>query len=144
MKIEFRKEPGAAEVRVLVTAPERTPEVEALLERIAPPPAIAAYDDRGEVLLRPEEIIRIYTEGRRVRVDSDRGSYLLRSRLYELEEKLGGEDFVRISNSEIVAKGRILGLDYSLTGTIRLTLRGGIETYVSRRYVAKIKRTFGG
>lgn len=144
MKIEFRKEPGAAEVCVLVTAPERTPEVEALLERIAPTAAIAAYDDRGEVLLRPEEIIRIYTEGRRVRVDSDRGSYLMRSRLYELEEKLGGEAFVRISNSEIVQKRRILRLDYSLTGTIRLTLRGGIETYVSRRYVAKIKRTFGG
>ena len=92
--------------------------------------------------LRAEEIIRIYTEGRRVRVDSDRGSFDLRSRLYELEEKLGAADFVRISNSEIVQKGRILRLDFSLTGTIRLMLEGGIETYVSRRYVSRIRRMF--
>ena len=138
----IKPEPEAAEVRVLVTAAERTPEVEALLRRIRALPAVIAYDDRGEVPLRAEEIIRIYTEGRRVRVDSDRGSFDLRSRLYELEEKLGAADFVRISNSEIVQKGRILRLDFSLTGTIRLMLEGGIETYVSRRYVSRIRRMF--
>ena len=94
------------------------------------------------MLLRPEEIIRIYTEDRRVRLDSDRGSYLLRSRLYELEEKLSDADFVRISNSELVQKGRILRLDFSLTGTIRLILEGGLETYVSRRYVSRIRKMF--
>ena len=142
MKIEFRREPDAAEVRVLVTARERTPEVEALLRRIRALPAVIAYDDRGEVPLRAEEIIRIYTEGRRVRVDSDRGSFDLRSRLYELEEKLGAADIVRISNSEIVQKGRILRLDFGLTSTIRLILEGGLETYVSRRYVSRIRKMF--
>ena len=142
MKIEFRREPDATELHVLVTARERTPEVESLLRRIAAPATIAAYDARGEVLLRPEEIIRIYTEDRRVRLDSDRGSYLLRSRLYELEEKLSNADFVRISNSELVQKGRILRLDFGLTGTIRLILEGGLETYVSRRYVARIRKMF--
>ena len=39
-------------------------------------------------------------------------------------------------------KGRILRLDFSLTGTIRLMLEGGIETYVSRRYVSRIRRMF--
>ena len=43
--------PGIKEVRVLVTARERTPEVESLLRRIAAPATIAAYDERGEVLL---------------------------------------------------------------------------------------------
>ena len=142
MKIEFRREPDAKEVRVLVTARERTPEVESLLRRIAAPATIAAYDERGEVLLRAEEIIRIYTEDRRVRLDSDRGSYLLRSRLYELEEKLSNADFVRISNSELVQKGRILRLDFGLTGTIRLILEGGLVTYVSRRYVSRIRKMF--
>ena len=35
MKIEFRREPDAKEVRVLVMARERTSEVESLLRRIA-------------------------------------------------------------------------------------------------------------
>ena len=77
-----------------------------------------------------------------MRLDSDRGSYLLRCRLYELEERLSDADFVRISNSEIVQKGRILRLDFGLTGTIRLILEGGLETYVSRRYVSRIRKMF--
>ena len=143
MKVEFRHDPSAEEPRVLVLARERTPEVEALLLRLRAPATLAAYDgERGEVLLREEEILRVYTEKRRVLVDSSRGTFALRTRLYELEARLDAEEFVRISNSEIVRRGCILHLDFSLTGTIRLTLKGGIETYVSRRYVSRIRRMF--
>ena len=47
--------------------------------------------------------------------------------------------FVRISNSEIVNSGHIDRLDMSLTGTIKMCMENGDETYVSRRYVSKIK-----
>ena len=142
MKVEFHRDPGAQEPRVAVFARERTAEVESILRRLRASVRIAAYDARGEVLLSPEEILRVYTQNRRVLVDSDRGSFSLRMRLYELEEALDATEFVRISNSEIVRKERILRLDFSLTGTIRLTLRGGAETYVSRRYVARIRQMF--
>ena len=143
MKVEFRADPEAKEIRALVIARERNAEVEALMRRIQSPLKIAAYSERGEVLLEMDEVIRIYTQQRRVFLDSERGTFALRSRLYELEEQLG-DGFVRISNGEIVNRGCILSLDFSLTGTIRLSLKGGIETYVSRRYVARIKKTFGG
>lgn len=142
MKVEFRRVPGAKEIRVLVEADARTAEVEALLKRLQAPGRIAAYDERGEVLLEMGEIIRVYTQQRRVLVDSDRGCFSLRARLYELEERLDPTEFVRISNSEIVNRRRILRLDFSLTGTIRLSLKGGMETYVSRRYVSRIRRMF--
>ena len=143
MKLEFRADENAREVRVIVVAKEYGPEVEAVFARMREPERIAAFSERGEALLEPEEIIRIYTEKRRVLVDSRRGTFSLRCRLYEIEERLGG-GFVRISNSEIVNKRCIRSLDFSLTGTIRLTLGDGIETYVSRRYVSKIRATFGG
>ena len=143
MKVEFRADPDAREVHAVIIARERTQEVEAIMRRLQPAVRIAAYSERGEVLLEQDEIIRIYTQQRRVLLDSRRGTFALRSRLYELEEQLG-EEFVRISNGEIVNRGCILSLDFSLTGTIRLSLKGGIETYVSRRYVARIKKTFGG
>ena len=142
MKVEFHRDPGAQEPRVAVFARERTAEVESILKRLRASVRIAAYDARGEVLLSPEEILRVYTQNRRVLGDSDRGTFFLRMRLYELEEALDATEFVRISNSEIVRKERILRLDFSLTGTIRLTLRGGAETYVSRRYVARIRQMF--
>lgn len=143
MKVEFHADERAQEVRVIVVAKEENAQVRALLAQLRGQEKLAAYSERGEELLEPKEIIRVYTENRRVLVDSARGTFGLRSRLYEIEERLGAE-FVRISNSEIVNRGCIRALDFSLTGTIRLTLSGGIETYVSRRYVSKIKKTFGG
>lgn len=143
MKLEFRADPNARETRVVIVARERTPEVEALMRRLQPPEKIAAYGERGEVLLEAWEIIRIYTQKRRVLLDSNRGTFQLRCRLYELEEQLG-EAFVRISNAELVNRDCIQSLDFSLAGTIRLSLKGGIESYVSRRYVARIRKIFGG
>lgn len=142
MKLEFKRDPAAREIRVCVIARERDAEVEAILRRLQPQETIPAYDLRGETLLGMDEIIRIYTQQRRVLVDSERGTFTLRFRLYELEEMLDGHEFVRISNSEIVARRCILHLDYSLAGTIRMKLRGGTETYVSRRYVARIRKIF--
>lgn len=146
VKLGFRIDPAAQELRVELIAAERTPEAEALLRRLEGLLAqerIAAYGERGKVLLDREEIIRVYSQKRRVLVDSERGSFALRMRLYEAEERLG-DGFVRISNGEIVNRSRILSLDFSLNGTIRLTLRGGGESYVSRRYMGRIKESFGG
>ena len=67
----------------------------------------------------------------------------MRERLYELEQKLAGKRFVRISHSEIVNLRQVTGLDLSLTGTIRMTLTGGVTVYVSRRYVKKIREVLG-
>lgn len=142
MKIGFRKDPGANEPYVLVCASARTPEVEQLLLHLREPQTLAAYDERGEVILKQSELLRIYTQQRKVKVDSTRGTFSLRERIYELETLLDSHEFVRISNSEIVNRRKILGLDFSLTGTIRLSLEDGIETYVSRRYVARIRQMF--
>lgn len=50
MKIVFRKNPDAKEIRILVEARERTPEVEALLRRLEPVGQLKAYRDRKSVV----------------------------------------------------------------------------------------------
>ena len=142
MKIEFRRDPSAQQVRVCIVARERSAEVEEIIRKLGGGESLTAYGERGVVRLGMDEVIRIYTQQRHVLVDSDRGTFSLRARLYELEERLDENAFVRISNSEIVARNRILSLDFSLAGTIRLSLKGGTETYVSRRYVSRIRRLF--
>ena len=64
-------------------------------------------------------------------------------RLYEIEERLNPHQFVRISNSEIINLKRVDNFDLSFTGTICVKLSNGTTTYVSRRYVAKIKKILG-
>ena len=67
----------------------------------------------------------------------------VKQRLYELEEQLAGTRFVRVSHSEIINLDKVTALDLSLSGTIRVTLAGGVTAYASRRYVKKLKQAAG-
>ena len=61
----------------------------------------------------------------------------------EAEQRLAGRSFVRISNGEIVNLKKVRGFDLSFTGTICVSLANGTVSYVSRRYVSKIKQLLG-
>ena len=101
---------------------------------------IAGTDEKGNKrLLRKGEILSAHAEGQKVIVLTNDGRFVVQRKLYELEEDLGNVDFVRISKSEIVNLRKIKFMDMSLTGTIRLVLKNGYETYVSRRNVSLIK-----
>ncbi len=104
---------------------------------------VRANDGNETVMLPCSEIIRIYSQEKRVYAVSTEKTYLMYERLYELEECLDMHQFIRISNSEIVNVQKIKRLDTSLTGTIKMYLQGDQETYVSRRYVSKIKKALG-
>lgn len=94
-------------------------------------------------LLPLRDVARIYAQKDRVLADCNGEVFVLREKLYELEEKLAEDSFVRISRSELVNLKKIEKLDFSVTGTIRIFLLGGEETYVSRRNVTKIKGLLG-
>ena len=94
-------------------------------------------------LLDQDAIVRIYAEDGKVFTRTDAGLYQIRMRLYEVEERLDSSKFVRISNSEIVNLKKVKSLDLSFVGTICMELSNGEVSYVSRRYVSKIKRVLG-
>ena len=89
--------------------------------------------------LTPAEIVRIFSQNKRVYVRTKDECYEVNDRIYTLEEQLQDRGFVRISNSELVNIRQIEKLDMSYAGTIRMYLKNGDETYVSRRYMKKIK-----
>ena len=99
-------------------------------------------DDRAEIL-SPEDIYRVYAENQKVLAVTDKGTFRLRMRLYQAEEKLAGRKFVRISNSEIINLNRTKNFDLSFAGTIQVKMKNGDTTFVSRRYVSEIKRILG-
>lgn len=100
-------------------------------------------DSEKQVRLLPAKIIRFYAENKHVYAECENGRFRIRKRLYEIEEEFPAGQFVRISNSEIVNVKRIKSLDTGSVGIIHMTLEGGIETFVSRRYVPKIRKSLG-
>jgi len=88
-------------------------------------------------------LIRIYLNSGKVVAVTDKGEYILRLRLYEIEKLLLTDQFIRISNSEIINLKKVNNFDLSFTGTICVKLSNGVTTYVSRRYVPKLKKILG-
>ena len=101
---------------------------------------ITGIDEVGNrCMIRPAEVYSFYAEGQRVIAMDASKRYSVPQKLYELEKEYESLSFVRISKSEIVNYKKIKSLDMSLTGTIKVAMKNGYETYSSRRNVAKIK-----
>lgn len=145
MKVEIKLDPSATETTVIILTNKIDPQVQDLMKRISQeqPQVLAGFRGDSVALLQPEEIIRIYAASGKVYAATAQGEYTLRLRLYELEERLDKGGFVRISNSEIVNLHRVKGFDLSFSGTISVKLSDGTTTFVSRRYVSKIKQVLG-
>lgn len=145
MKIEVRLDATCEETTVVIYTNRVTDEVQNLARRLSQdaPQVIVGFLEDEAMLLSQEEIYRVFAESGKVFAETENGRYQLRLRLYELEERLGGKRFVRISNAEIVNLGMVRGFDLSFAGTICVRMKNGTVTYVSRRYVSKIKQVLG-
>lgn len=141
MEVEIRIDPEQKEPRLVIYAPEETPELRALADQLSllSLGPVQVWEGERSLLLPQREFLRFYTEGKGVCAQTAKKIYPVRLRLYELEERLDPLRFVRISNSEIINLDAVTAVDLSLTGTICMTLNATVTSYVSRRYVKKIK-----
>lgn len=145
MQVEIKIDPSQPEPKVVITAASMTKEVNRIVRRLSEeiPQVISGTRDGKLEVLEPEELIRVYAASGKVFAVTGKGEYTLRLRLYELEERLSPHQFVRISNSEIIHLKKVVNFDLSFAGTIYVKLSNGTVTYVSRRYVSKIKKILG-
>ena len=144
MNIEIKIDSGYEIPKVIILTDKMSEEVNELVRRIHTPPTYLFEWPSLPLMkiLEQQEITRIYSCGGKVFAVAADGEYTLRSRLYEVEERLGG-DFVRISNSEIINLRKTESFDLSISGTICVRLKGGTTVYASRRYVPKIRKALG-
>lgn len=148
MKIEVRVEPDCDAPRVVIITNEMNEEIQALVKKLSAGSEerlthIIGFRDGSAELLEPSEVIRVYGGNQKVFAMTSRGEYILKARLYELEEALVAKDFVRISHSEIINLKQVEKFDLNLSGVICVKLKNGQTTYVARRYVGKMKKTLG-
>ena len=145
MDIEIKIDPEYKLPKVIVLTDKVTDEVNAIISRLSEeaPKVITGFRDDMLRIVEPDEIKRIYSSGGKVYAETADGVYTLRQRLYEMEERLDNSRFVRISNSEIINLQKVKSFDMNLVGTICVSFIDFGTTYVSRRYVTKIKKILG-
>jgi len=130
---------------VVIYTDKITSEVSELLRKLSGdvPEIIAGFREGEASLLDPTDIVRAYASNGKVWAETAEGKFQLRLRLYELENRLNKKQFVRISNSEIINLKKVRRFDLSFTGTICVSMSNGTNSYVSRRFVSKIKQVLG-
>ena len=134
MEIQVKIDPACREPKVLVCTHAMTDEVQAILQALAqaPPQLLPGFREGTLELLEPQDLLRVYAAGGKVFAVTPAGEF-------QLDKTV----FVRISHSEIINLRKAKAFDLRLSGTISVRLADGSVSYVSRRYVARIKQLLG-
>lgn len=145
MQLEVKIDGSYIEPKVIILTASMTEEVNLILNKLSDqsPQIISGSKDHKIEVIELEDLIRIYANSGKVFAVTHKGEYALRLRLYEIEERLPPHQFVRISKSEIINLKNVNNFDLSFTGTICVKLANDTMTYVSRRYVSKLKKILG-
>jgi len=142
MQVEIKLDDSCTEPKIVIYTASMSEDVQTIVHTLTDSPLQILFGKQGEKIqpLVQEDLIRVYSAGGKVFAVTDSGEYTLRQRLYELESRLPPSQFVRISNSEIINLRKVDHFDLNFAGTICVKLSDGSTTYVSRRYVSKLKK----
>lgn len=145
MEVEIKIDGSYPEPKIVILTASVTEEVSRLVQKLSEknPGILSGSKDEKIEVIEQEDLIRVYANAGKVFAVTEKGEYAVRLRLYEMEERLMSGFFVRISSSEIVNLKKVKNFDLSFTGTICVEFADGTVTYVSRRYVSKIKKILG-
>ena len=134
-----------ADEEVVATVHNRsalTDELEALVLQYAGDDKLPGYteDDLKLLSYRDIECITVL-DGKTTAVTKDGSRYLLKQRLYELEQRLP-TCFIRINKSTLANENQLEKFTASFSGAVDAVFKCGYREYVSRRCFAAIKRRY--
>lgn len=100
------------------------------------------YKNEQIVKLNPFDVYCVTVIDNKVYAILEKEKFLLKERLYVIEEKLP-ENFVKVNQSCIANIKKIDRFDASISGTLKLFFKNGYVDYVSRRQLKNVKERIG-
>ncbi len=144
MKIEIDINEAYPELAVRINAPVMTQDVEKLISLMRMLNMQLAVKKDGETyLLDTDRILYIEAVERNTFVYTAEASYESDLKLYEIEQQLLAQNFIRVSKQSIVNMRKIKSLRADINRKIRVTLVNGEQLIVSRAYADEFKRSLG-
>ena len=143
MKVELNIDEKFKEILVTISTDKINDEVQELVNYIEyKEDYLVGIADDQVCVLDISDIIRVFVEDRKVFVVTTKGTFIVRKKLYEMNNLLT-KDFVKISQSEIANIKFIKNLDLSIRGTIVIVYKNSDISYVSRRLLKDFKTKLG-
>ena len=102
--------------------------------------SIEVVRDSKTISVEQPDIIRVFSEYRRIVVWTREGGFQAKCTLKELEATLNRDWFIRISRFEIINLNIVSGFDMSIKGTMKVTFEDGSYSWVSRRFLLPVQQ----
>ena len=120
MQVEIKIDSSCTEPKVIILIASMTENVSNIIKKLSEDTSqiISGYKVDKIEILEQTDLIRVYANAGKVFAVTGKGEYILRLRLYEIESRLPSNQFIRISNSEIINLKKVNSFDLSFTGTI--------------------------
>lgn len=103
---------------------------------------LIGFIDKEAVKIDIADVYCFTVENNKIYAVCEDEKYLLKSRLYQIEEKLS-ENFIKINQSCIANIRKIRKFDASFSGTLTVIFKNGYKDFVSRRNVKNVKERLG-
>lgn len=136
------KEYNDITIKVQVSAPELTDEVQKILDNLSKiskkKKEIVATKNNQIFLLKSKDVLYFYSDEKNNFVKTREGVYKIKERLYELEENLDDKNFIRISNSCIINIDRTKCFDVSQIGSLIAKMEDDTKQEVSKRKIKNV------
>lgn len=136
------KEFNDAIIKVEVTAPEITEDIQKFLNSISQiakkKEEIVATKNNEIFLLKSKNVFYFYSDEKNNFAKTNDGIYKIKERLYELEENLDKKKFIRISNSCIINIDQTKCFDVSQIGSLFAKMEDDTKQEVSKRKIKNV------
>jgi len=143
VKITIIEPQDGEENEIIIKCNDLSPEIMHLLNKLRTQHAIIAYIDNEIHKLDPADIYYIETVNNKTFLYGEDSVYESRKKLYELEEMLKNNDFLRVGKSLIVNLNKLKSFAPALSGRLEAVLANGERITISRQYVSVLKERFG-
>ncbi|MBQ6165077.1 MAG: LytTR family transcriptional regulator [Clostridia bacterium] len=141
VSVSFSEDESLDKIEIRIIAPERNEQVEQLLSRLSDAHRyleLPTYGG-GQIRLRKDSIIRIFSENRNNYVCTAEETVRTTASVSELERQLGAGGFLRISRFEIINLDKAIHFDFSIVGELKIKMEADQTVFASRRYIPVIR-----
>ena len=104
---------------------------------------LTAMRDGRIVQVAPKEIYYFEAVDNKVFLYMEKTVFETKYKLYELEERFAGTDFLRVSKSVILNLAKVGHLSPAFSGRFEATMKNGEKIVISRQYVPVLKAKLG-
>lgn len=144
MKIKIELDERLSQDEMIIKCYEETEIIKDIIEYInGKQYSITVYDEGHMYKILISDILYFDSVDSKTYVYLSDKVYSCDLKLYEIEEELSKNDFIRISKSCILNLSALMSVKRLLNGRLMAALKNGEEVVINRSYVKSFKERFG-